>query len=241
MKPTPAEEAARAAVFRQVNNLIQKTTRNMSTAKFGSQTTGLAMPMSDIDIRIYPKDESSTRNFMNAVDTVYDALRRDTDYMLVVKHQGRFPLLGATHVASGLSLQLVVCADTSASREKVKTYLAEFPNLKKLYMVIKTIFDMRGLSDVWYGGFGSYTIFMMVVASLKHQDPPQQSMAQQLVNFLEFYGSLDTYTYGVGVDPPRLFTKKTYPKKTEITAAIDNPVSTPPPPSSSLSSVANTR
>jgi DNA polymerase sigma len=246
MEPTPAEEAAREAVFSQTIDLVHAIAPGIQTEKFGSQTTGLAMPTSDIDIRLFPSkispelstdpdsNSDEATEFLASLDKVYLALKQHPDYTLVVKTNSRFPLLGATHVPTGLALQLVASSDTSASREVIKTYLSDYPTLKPLYTVVKTIFDMRGLSDVWYGGLGSYGILMLVAASLKRQGLEKggrsqalpSSISQQLVSFLNFCGSLDTYARGVGVEPPRLFKKKSIPTALEAKAAEQSLVST---------------
>lgn len=234
MEPNPAEEAARAFVYRKIQSLVDQVAPTIDTQKFGSQTTGLAMPMSDIDIRLFPKNfalqlrrnpEYNTpgaKEFLKSMKDILDAVRDHPDFTLVVMHYGRFPLIGATHLQTGLSVQLVASPDTSASRDKIREYLAEWPTLKPLYLVIKTIFDMRKLSDVWLGGLGSYSIFIMVAASLKHNNKPSDPVSKQLLDFLKFYGELDTYAHGVAVEPPTLFKKKSVPSTKAMEEAKDN-------------------
>lgn len=240
MEPTPGEEAARAAVFKNVLSLIQKIAPQIQSEKFGSQATGLAMPMSDVDIRLYPKDfdlhlnrnpdlnTNEAKKFLRSMHAVHKVLKDHKDFTLVMFLYGRYPLISATHAPSGLTVQLVATPDTSPSRDCMKAYLGEYPTLKPLYMVIKTMLDMRGLTDVWYGGLGSYSIFMMVVASLKHKSKPSDTISKQLLDFMDFFSSLDTHKYCVGVEPAQLFKKKSIPSLPEQEVAKDDLVSETP-------------
>jgi non-canonical poly(A) RNA polymerase PAPD5/7 len=88
-----------------------------------------------------------------------------------------------------------------------------------LYAILKTALDMRGLNDVFRGGLGSYSLFMLIrMASEKAREyavanataPPSEAdlARSDLMEFLRFYGTfLDTYGYGITVDPPRIFKK----------------------------------
>ncbi|GAB7352631.1 hypothetical protein MBLNU459_g3003t1 [Dothideomycetes sp. NU459] len=221
MEPLPGELAAREKVYTIVTELVQQQTPGLATEKFGSQLTGLVMPGSDVDVRVFPKHligTSTKWQDSKAVSSqefiaLFRALKHHPDFSLVVQHTGKYPLIGATHMATGLAVQLVAASsDTSQSRAKTQQYLAEWPTLKPLYTLIKTALDMRGLSDVWLGGLGSYSIFMMIVASLKLNSSPCDPATDQLLRFLAFYGSLDTYQHGLAIEPqPLLFRKADRP------------------------------
>lgn len=232
MEPFPGELSAREKVYDIVKDIVLRHTPRLATEKFGSLTTGLIMPGSDVDIRLFPEHlESGTESMHDGpqinkrdITTLCRALKNHPGFSLVVSHQGKYPLIGATHVPSGLAIQLVVSNKTSPSGEKVQQYLAEWPTLKPLYMLIKTILEMRGLSDVWLGGLGSYSIFMMVVASLKHNNTPSDNITVQLLNFLNFYGNLDTYRKCISVEPPQMFPKRSKETTKEREAAKNNEI-----------------
>lgn len=127
----------------------------------------------------------------------------------------RVPLVQLYDALSGLKIQIVASKDSSYSRLKVASYVEEYPYLPKLYTVVKTMFDTRGLSDVFMGGFGSYPILMMIVASLKHHPPKTPHAAPALINFLEYWSFFDT-SKGVSIDPPVYFDKA-------ATSSMSNP------------------
>ncbi|KAF2147443.1 uncharacterized protein K452DRAFT_282448 [Aplosporella prunicola CBS 121167] len=86
--------------------------------------------------------------------------------------------------------------------------MEEYPALRAIYTVVRQMLEVRGLTDVYFGGLGSYSIFMMVVASFKlHPRPENDSLAQHLIDFLTFYTKLDTNELWVSIEPPSL-TKK---------------------------------
>ena len=108
---------------------------------------------------------------------------------------------------SGLDVQIVLANDTSASRAIMKGYMEEYPQLRQIYYVVKTTFDVRGLSDVFRGGFGSYSLFMMVVASLRHKPHARNDAAGGLLNFLKFWAEFDTREQGVSIEPVCFYNK----------------------------------
>jgi non-canonical poly(A) RNA polymerase PAPD5/7 len=119
----------------------------------------------------------------------------------------RYPLISLQDRQSGLDVQIVLASDTSLQRQFVKDYMEQYPYLRPLFYVVKTIFDVRGLTDVFRGGFGSYTIFMMLVASIRHNPHPRNDAAGGLINFLNFYRDFDTTEKGLSIEPVRQFPK----------------------------------
>ena len=86
-------------------------------------------------------------------------------------------------------------------------YAEDYPYLYELYFVLKAALEIRGLTDVFRGGLGSYPLLMMLVASIKLNPHPRNDAAGALINFLEFYGSFDNTSKGISIDPPELFDK----------------------------------
>lgn len=253
LEMTPAENAARAKLSNTLIDLIQQANPGLQVETFGSQATGLSMPNSDIDLRIadptvynrpYQGDfEDKEAKRVWAAETAQ--LRKTTMIShlraiqsLIAKHEdfdkveindtAFVPLVKAVHKHTGLKIQIVASKDTSASRAAIKKYLAEYPTLKPLFMVLKTVLHLRNLSDPWYGGVGSYTLFMMCVAALKHSDAQQQekqeaqqnsnnalyhslkqrSLSHDFLHTLNFWANIDTTKVAVSVDPFAVFAKK---------------------------------
>ncbi|KAF3033026.1 hypothetical protein E8E12_001812 [Didymella heteroderae] len=86
-------------------------------------------------------------------------------------------------------------------------YLEEYPYLKEIYSVVKATLDIRGLSDVFRGGVGSYSLFMMIVASLKHRPSIRNDATGALLNFLDFWGNFKSSEHGLSIEPPEYLAK----------------------------------
>lgn len=232
MTPTPVEQAARQAVVQEVEDDIRKDLPSWCSLElFGSQKTGLATTTSDIDWRLFVTDDVSCSEFIGPkVEPA--ASRRDLvsylvklsrrlgstpTYKLALMRFKTFSMFNIQHEASGLDLQIGAGRDSKASQEYTKRYLDEHPTLRPLFMLTKAMFSVRGLDDVFYGGFGSYTIFMMIVASLKLNSAfAEDDVARQFLAFLLFYAKIDTYKYGISVEPPGLFMKRPAQPKPNI-------------------------
>jgi non-canonical poly(A) RNA polymerase PAPD5/7 len=219
-RPSRIEALARRKIIEQVRNDVRKVLPDHILEVFGSERTGVALATSDIDLRLMrsedlvdsagkmPPSRAERNILINGLHKLYRRnFTNNPEYLLPVLRNARYPLISVQHRASGLDLQIVLANDTSLSREYMQQYMQEYPYLRQVYSVVKTMFDVRGLSDVFRGGLGSYSIFMMIVASLKHAPSQSKEAAGALHNFLRFWGQLDTTEKGVSIDPPTLFSK----------------------------------
>lgn len=189
---------------------------------FGSERTGLAFAASDLDLRLVPKHVISNAAQAQLPPTTEERAKRRRDLRrlhntLAYKRRGiylhpiirwaRYPLISLQDRASGLDIQIVLSNDTSRSREYMERYMTEYSQLPQLYSVIKATLDMRGLSDVFRGGIGSYSIFMMIVASLKHRPHPEDNAGGSLYFFLRFWRDFKAEEHGVSIEPLEFFKK----------------------------------
>lgn len=120
---------------------------------------------------------------------------------------GRYPLLTVKDRATGLDVQIVLSKDSARAREYMKRCMAEYPYVQQLHAVVKAMLDQRGLTNVYYGGFGSYAIFVMIMASLQHHANERNDAAGALLNFLHYWAYFDTRAHGVSVSPAQYFDK----------------------------------
>jgi len=231
--PNHHETLARKHVVERVRNHLREWIPDYKVEVFGSERTGIGMPLSDLDFRLVPKSESldpaqarlppsqtqRNKNIKMLQELRYAGFRNNKEYLLPVVRHARYPLISAQDAQSGLDIQIVLANDTSVSRVIMQGYMDEIPCLRELYCVVKTIFDTRGLSDVFRGGFGSYPLFMMVVASLKHTPSPPGDSARALFNFLHFWGKFDTAKRGISIEPAYFYDKAEHPVLTDVQRA----------------------
>jgi non-canonical poly(A) RNA polymerase PAPD5/7 len=220
-KPDHLEALARRHLIEQVRDHVREILPNHILEVFGSERTGLAMATSDIDLRLLlkeqlenpadpklpPKPEQRTEAMKYMHKLHFNGLSKNKAYKLALLRYARYPLIALQDNQSGLDVQIVLSNDTSVSREIMTGYMEQYPYLRQLYCVVKTMFDVRGLSDVFRGGFGSYSLFMMVVASIKHSPNPRKDAAGGLINFLRLYQKLNTEKWGISIEPVWLFDK----------------------------------
>jgi len=236
---TQAEQAAHNAVFQQTQELVQQLYPNYKIESFGSRSTGLVMVNSDLDLRLYRDDVSADTDTKMAPPWVYKSqvvktlsslhskLDAHPDYILCLLRQSRYPLISMQHKESGITIQIVGCNDNSYQRTFVQRYLDEYEGLAALFAVVKTMLEIRGLLDVYRGGIGSYSLFMMIVASLKlwgqridfdgNYNPLQatklygsvheSSIGAKLCHFLHFYSGFTTYKNMITIEPPKVHRK----------------------------------
>ncbi|KAH7081710.1 hypothetical protein BKA63DRAFT_404886 [Paraphoma chrysanthemicola] len=224
-KPDYFEALARRHLIEQVRSHVRDTLPDHVLEVFGSERTGLAMATSDIDFRLLelsqleaqglsktPPSHTDRYAAIKSLQKLYNRnLSRHNAYLLAQLRYARYPLISLQDQKSRLDVQIVLSNDTTLSRDMMKGYMEEYPYLRQLFFVVKTMFDVRGLSDVFRGGFGSYSLFMMLVASIKHNPHPRKDAAGALINFLKFYRNFDTTKNGISIEPPILFDKKKEP------------------------------
>ncbi|KAI9881174.1 MAG: hypothetical protein M1830_007152 [Pleopsidium flavum] len=223
MTPTSEENAAYKKVVHDIQLQARNTLPNSPIEVIGSHRTGLSTSLSDLDFRLsLPEYEKSVdqrgpcttrpeaqKESLRKLILLSNALAETGGYQDLELRNGRVPIISGTHHGTQLTIQVQAMSDSTASREYVLNYLAEFPTLRPLYTLIKTMLEMRNLRDVHSGGLGAYSIFMMVVAALKQSEGsiPRTDISRQLLSCLEFYAKADMHRYGISVDPPGLFRK----------------------------------
>ena len=204
-----------------VQGIIAENLPGLRAEVFGSERVGLATSDSDIDFALWHTDAergigergpSPTRPFANKVmlrrlQKLSSALGSHSAFERPLLIHARYPLVQATHCKSGLDVQIIGVKDSVASQEYVKAFQSEFPGLRSLYHVIKNYLEREGLTDVYKGGLGSYTVFMMIVAFLKLRSSGR-GLGYQLTEFLEFYSSFDTVRYALTIRPPAIVEKR---------------------------------
>ena len=233
--PGKDEKISRKTVIEQVRKHVQSALPECELEVFGSERTGLASATADIDLRLIlppigldaAADKISPRRndkerFKEQFQKLFNrTLRHEKAYTRVLMRHARYPLIDLLDRESGLDVQIVLARDSAHSRAIMQRYMDEYPYLRSLYFVVKAMFEVRGLSEVYHGGFGAYSIFMMIVASVKHAPWPPQDAGYALLNFLKFYGTFDTVNKGISIEPPVLFDKATERiERPEVTAKI---------------------
>lgn len=227
MESTAGEKAAVNKALIDAREVIKSIDPTVRVSVIGSRSTGLAMPLSDLDLNIEdPKlgGESGQRGPTPG----HPEARKQAGKLLAsiskklakkggpnpVFHEvffidAKVPIVQAKHVSTGLEIQIQSTTDAPVSLEMVKVYMNEFPTLRPLFLLMRQMLKMRGLGEPREHGVGSYPLIMMIVAALKFSGSrfDRKDAGRQLLYFLDFYSRMDFSTTGIAVDPPELFSK----------------------------------
>lgn len=214
MSLTPQEVAARTYVRNNITYCIKGRPENakLTSYRFGSTQTGVAMPYSDIDMGIYdPEDVGNPLE--KQMEDLFRSLRQGTDYMCVVYRPPPNAIVTAQHVATGIDVQVIAKGQPGFQDNIMKRYLKKIPHMHELYAVVRTAFGMRGFVDPFIGGISAYGTFMMLAAALTRRGTPahvHESPATQLLHFLSFWSSFDLEKHGMSLGQDMI--AKPFPK-----------------------------
>jgi hypothetical protein len=227
MESTAAERAAVEQALKDIRSTIATFDPGIKISVVGSRSTGLAMPLSDIDVNLHdpkllaikgagldhPTPEAAKPKIVELLAHIKRKLKKRGGPSPVFIQsrliEAKVPIVSARHIATGLPIQINCTPDGHASTELVRSYLDEFPTLRPLFFVLRQTLTMRALGDAASHGIGSYALLMMIVAALKFSATRfhPTDAGHQLLYFLDFYSKIDFRTTCIAVDPPELFAK----------------------------------
>lgn len=209
--PSDAEKLAKQKVSDEIFELVLRhTDKALAAERFGSTNSGYELCYSDIDLRLF--SASSRSDLRNPSRGIALKLRQNLDKLVpILKQHGfenvqlvhaRYPLISARHGQSQVDVQIVASNSAEHVSEFVREQMAMHQDLYPVYALVRTYLALRGLTDVYQGGLGAYTLIMMIIASLKLA--PGSNPGESLINFFRFYSSLDTYNSSIGIIPPKI-------------------------------------
>lgn len=216
LQPTPAEHAARQAVVDEVNDFLNSAIgqrKTLAWSLFGSSTTGLVSPLSDVDVRVYDLlSERNTAAMTPHMTHLFEEIQGHRNFKNANLRTGTYSILTFTHEPTGIDVQIVAARDSKPQRDLTAKYLEEIPNLQDLFFVLRAALSMRYMTNVYDGGTGSYGLFVMIVAAMLRKthdgrDFARERPSHQLFRFIDFYATLDYQKHGVAVFPRTRFMK----------------------------------
>ena len=225
MSLSSTEEEAAALLIAQVNSIIGRRYPRNPVHVIGSYSTGLADRLSDFDFNLsFPEYEKGPLE-RGPSPTRLRARKAGGSALIRIQHllgslrqlfkdveliHARVPIVKAEHIPTSLKVEIQTLSSTQNTREYIASYLAEFPTLRTLYVVVRSALHVRYLTNVRKGGLGSYSVFMMIVNALKHASGKfaHDDLANHFLHILEFYGNADLYKFGFSPDPPRTIPKQ---------------------------------
>lgn len=198
LSPSQAEVSLRRLVELEISRMSKALWPECEPCVYGSLTTHLLLPLSDIDMSILNVPPSVT------VEEALTALAREignsgmctTSYpQLILKT--KVPLLKFTHKGSLLDVDVSINAgDGKTNSEIVRDCLRQYPEARPLVIVVKYFLQQRDMHEPYHGGLGSFATTLLVISFLQHHPiytsrPHERAytgLGKLLVDFFRYYG-----------------------------------------------------
>uniref|UniRef100_A0A8D0L722 Terminal nucleotidyltransferase 4B n=1 Tax=Sphenodon punctatus TaxID=8508 RepID=A0A8D0L722_SPHPU len=191
MSPRPEEERMRMEVVNRIENVIKELWPTANVQIFGSFKTGLYLPTSDIDLVVFGKWETLP------LWTLEGALRKHNvavENSVKVLDKATVPIIKMTDSFTEVKVDISFNVQNGVkAAQLIRDFIKKYPVLPYLVLVLKQFLLQRDLNEVFTGGIGSYSLFLMAVSFLQlhpREDAcnPNANYGVLLIEFFELYG-----------------------------------------------------
>ncbi|XP_077165891.1 terminal nucleotidyltransferase 4B [Paroedura picta] len=191
MSPRSEEERMRMEVVNRIENVIKELWPNAEVQIFGSFKTGLYLPTSDIDLVVFGKWENLP------LWTLEEALRKHNvadENSVKVLDKATVPIIKLTDSSTEVKVDISFNVRNGVkAAHLIADFIKKYPVLPYLVLVLKQFLLQRDLNEVFTGGIGSYSLFLMAVSFLQlhpREDActPNANYGVLLIEFFELYG-----------------------------------------------------
>ncbi|XP_078066993.1 terminal nucleotidyltransferase 4B [Mustelus asterias] len=191
ISPRREEEKMRMEVVERIENVIKELWPSADVQIFGSFSTGLYLPTSDIDLVVFGKWETLP------LWTLEEALRKHSvadQSSVKVLDKATVPIIKLTDSYTEVKVDISFNVQNGVkAAQLIHEFIKKFPVLPCLVLVLKQFLLQRDLNEVFTGGIGSYSLFLMAVSFL--QLHPREDVCScdanigvLLIEFFELYG-----------------------------------------------------
>uniref|UniRef100_A0A4W3HGT7 Terminal nucleotidyltransferase 4A n=1 Tax=Callorhinchus milii TaxID=7868 RepID=A0A4W3HGT7_CALMI len=191
MSPRPEEEAMRKEVVKRIESVIKELWPSADVQIFGSFSTGLYLPTSDIDLVVFGKWKNPPLQLLE------QALRRRNvaePYSIKVLDKATVPIIKLTDQETEVKVDISFNVETGVKAAQfIKEFIKGYPVLPYLILVLKQFLLQRDLNEVFTGGISSYSLILMAISFLQLH-PRIDARASSvdlgvlLIEFFELYG-----------------------------------------------------
>ena len=196
IEPTEYEIELRKYIISKYESILNQN--NYLVSVFGSTSSTLFLPTSDIDMNIYSKEayyrltNQDLRSFYHLFGTMIDK-----SYKFFVGN-ATVPVMKLKDRESELILDL---SYDNFSGSKVSRYMHEEmkknASIRKLLLVIKMILYCNDFHVPSSGGLGTYSLFIMICFSLNEREHYSNDLGELLMNFFHLFSTFDSDKYGI--------------------------------------------
>ncbi|ORX87373.1 Nucleotidyltransferase [Anaeromyces robustus] len=208
ISPTPEEKYMREYALNRIKNVILDLWPGSVVEAYGSYKTNLYLPTSDIDIVILNEDLFVPSCFFDLQDALQEA---DIVSKIEVIDKARIPIIKLVEKVTGYHFDISANAESGINSANLMEKFIETTGygeaIRALVLVIKQFLAQRYMNEVYSGGLGSYSVFILVTNFImmhpcvqnKHM-LPQENLGVLLLEFLELFGRVFNYEeVGLGI------------------------------------------
>ncbi|KDO34806.1 hypothetical protein SPRG_00867 [Saprolegnia parasitica CBS 223.65] len=150
-----------------VRNCVRKLWPDASVDTYGSYSTGIWLPTSDIDLVILGVGDPADSPVVHLKRLAAQLRSEKWVESIVMVDTAKIPLLKLVSLDSSVPIDITFESSNTHSgllaRDLVKSLVDELPELYPLAIVFKQLLRERGLNDCYSGGVSSYSIVLMIV------------------------------------------------------------------------------
>ncbi|ETW03462.1 hypothetical protein, variant [Aphanomyces invadans] len=147
-----------------VRTSVRKLWPEATVETYGSYSTGIWLPSSDIDLVILGTSDDASANLKRLAASLKH--EKWVESILLVE-SAKVPLLKLVSTDSSVPIDITFeSANTHSgllARDLIKSLVDELPELYPLAIIFKQLLRERGLNDAYTGGLSSYSIVLMIV------------------------------------------------------------------------------
>lgn len=191
MSPRSEEESMRKEVVNRIERIIKELWPTSDVQIFGSFSTGLYLPTSDIDLVVFGKWERPP------LQDLEQALRKHNvaePFSIKVLDKATVPIIKLTDQETEVKVDISFNVETGVKAASfIKDYVKKYPVLPYLIFVLKQFLLQRDLNEVFTGGISSYSLILMIISFLQlhpriDAQNPNENLGVLLIEFFELYG-----------------------------------------------------
>ncbi|XP_075868798.1 terminal nucleotidyltransferase 4A-like isoform X2 [Nelusetta ayraudi] len=191
ISPRPEEEAMRRDVVNRIESVIKDLWPTARVEIFGSFSTGLYLPTSDIDLVVFGKWDHPP------LQELEQALHKHNvagPHPIKVLDKATVPIIKLTDHETGVKVDISFNVETAVKAAQfIKSYLKKYTVLPPLIFILKQFLLQRDLNEVFTGGIGSYSLTLMAISFLQLHpriDTRRSNinLGFLLIEFFELYG-----------------------------------------------------
>ncbi|CAH2283627.1 terminal nucleotidyltransferase 4A isoform X1 [Pelobates cultripes] len=201
MSPRPEEAAMRSDVVKRIEIVIKELWPSADVQIFGSFSTGLYLPTSDIDLVVFGKWERPP------LQQLEQALRKQgVAEKIKVLDKATVPIIKLTDQMTDVKVDISFNVKTGVKAAQfIKDCIKEYCLLPYLILVLKQFLLQRDLNEVFTGGISSYSLILMAISFLQLHPridvrSGNENLGMLLVEFFELYGrNFNYFKTGISV------------------------------------------